>query len=43
MVGVPEGEAQEEEFGAAMDTDSGMDGKVKKIAVERLILKCNFN
>lgn len=30
MVGDPEGEVQEEEFGAAMDTDSGMDGKVKK-------------
>ena len=29
MVGDPEGEGLEEEFGAAMDTDSGMDGKVK--------------
>jgi len=30
MVGDPEGEGQEEEYGAAMDTDLGMDGKVKK-------------
>jgi len=30
MVGDPEGEGQEEGYGAAMDTDSGMDGKVKK-------------
>ena len=31
MIGDPEGEGQEEEYGAAMDTDLGMDGKVKKL------------
>ena len=31
MVGDPEGEGQEEEFGTAMDTDSGMDGKVENL------------
>jgi len=30
MVGDPEGEPREEKYGAAMDTDTGMDGKVKK-------------
>ena len=30
MVGDPDGEGQEEQYGAAMDMDSAMDGKVKK-------------
>lgn len=30
MVGDPEGGGQEEQYGAAMDMDSAMDGKVKK-------------
>lgn len=30
MVGDPEGDGQEEQYGAAMDMDSAMDGKVKK-------------
>lgn len=38
MVGDPDRERQEEDYGVAMDVDSGMDGKVEKIIVESLIL-----
>ena len=41
MVGDPEGEGQEEEFGAAMDTDLEMDGKVKKSQCRDLSCKPN--